>query len=135
VAAHVRDAGAADVGAAGPGPAPGDDAEVVPVDNLRGGGTRLVPRASILHLQAHGDYVRVVADAGRFLLRASLAEIEQRWEPHGFVRVHRRFVVNLRRAVELRPLLNGTATLTLDDGSEVPVARRQVPELRRRLHP
>jgi DNA-binding LytR/AlgR family response regulator len=109
------------------------EADVVPVDNLRGGGTRLLPRASILSLQSHGDYVRITADSGRFLLRASLSDIERRWEAFGFVRVHRRFIVNLRRAVELRTLLNGTAALLLADDSEVPVARRQVAELRRRL--
>jgi len=109
------------------------ESDVVSVDNLRGGGTRLLPRGSILYLQSHGDYVRILADAGRFLLRASLSDIEQRWESFGFVRVHRRYVVNLRRAVELRMLLNGTATLRMADGSEVPVARRQVADLRRRL--
>jgi DNA-binding LytR/AlgR family response regulator len=110
-----------------------DDADVVPVDNLRGGGTRLVRRASILYLQAHGDYVRIVADEGRFLLRARLGDLERRWEPFGFVRVHRAYLVNLRRAVELRPQLNGTAALAFADGHEVPISRRQVGELRRRL--
>ena len=52
---------------------------------------------------------------------------------HGFVRVHRGFVVNLRRAVEVRPRLNGTAVLVMADGAEVPIARRQVGELRRKL--
>ena len=47
--------------------------------------------------------------------------------------MHRGYVVNLRRVVEVRPLLNGTAMLVLADGSEVPIARRQVGELRRRL--
>jgi DNA-binding LytR/AlgR family response regulator len=109
------------------------DTDVVPVDNIRGGGTRLVPRASILFLQANGDYVRIHADQGRFLLRARLTDIERRWEPFGFVRVHRGFVVNLRRAVEVRSRLNGTAVIVLGDGSEVPISRRQVGELRRRL--
>jgi len=114
-------------------PRPAEDADVVPVDNLRGGGTRLVRRASILYLQAHGDYVRIVADEGRFLLRARLGDLERRWEPFGFVRVHRGYLVNLRRAVELRPQLNGTAALAFADGHEVPISRRQVGELRRRL--
>ncbi|UTI66308.1 LytTR family DNA-binding domain-containing protein [Paraconexibacter antarcticus] len=109
------------------------DADVVPVDNVRGGGTRLVPRQSILYLQANGDYVRIHADDGRFLLRARMADIERRWEPFGFVRVHRGYVVNLRRAVEVRSRLNGTAAIVLADGSEVPISRRQVGELRRRL--
>jgi DNA-binding LytR/AlgR family response regulator len=116
-----------------PEPEAHEDADVVPVDNLRGGGTRLVPRSEILYLQAHGDYVRVVTAEGRYLLRGRLSDIERRWEPFGFVRVHRGFVVNLRRAVEVRPKLNGTATVVFPNGAEVPIARRQVGELRRRL--
>jgi DNA-binding LytR/AlgR family response regulator len=111
----------------------GLDADVLPVDTLRGGGTRLLARNSILYLQAHGDYVRVAADDGRFLLRARMAELEARWSGHGFARVHRGYLVNLRRAVEVRPQLNGTAVLVMADGAEVPIARRQVGELRRRL--
>jgi DNA-binding LytR/AlgR family response regulator len=119
---------------AAPAPAPDEEADVVPVDNVRGGGTRLVPRSSILYLQAHGDYVRLVTEDGRFLLRARLADIERRWEPYGFVRVHRGYIANLKRAVEVRPLFNGTAVLVFGDGNTVPIARRQVAELRRWLH-
>ena len=128
VAAHVRDPQ--------PGPpvvTPADEGEVVPVDNLRGG-TRLLARHEILYVQAHGDYVRIVSEDGRFLLRARMSDLERRWEPHGFVRVHRGYLANLRRAVELRPLLNGTAELRFADGHAIPISRRQVGELRRRLH-
>ena len=113
-------------------PAAGED-ETLAVDALRGGGTRLLPRSSVLYLQAHGDYVRVASSEGRYLVRARLSELEERWAAHGFVRVHRGFVVNLRRAVEVRPRLNGTAVLVMADGAEVPIARRQVGELRRKL--
>ena len=119
------------VGRAGAGGAGGED-ELLPVDVPRGG-TRLLARSRILFLQAHGDYVRVISDDGRFLLRAALVDLEERWARHGFLRVHRSFVVNLRRAVEVRPRLNGTAVLVMADGTEVPIARRQVGELRRRL--
>jgi DNA-binding LytR/AlgR family response regulator len=113
-------------------PAPVED-ETLAVDVLRGGGTRLLARSSVLYLQAHGDYVRVASSEGRFLVRARLSDLEERWAGHGFVRVHRGFVVNLRRAVEVRPRLNGTAVLVMADGAEVPIARRQVGELRRKL--
>jgi DNA-binding LytR/AlgR family response regulator len=117
----------------GPAAKPALDADLLPVDALRGGGTRLLARDSILYLQAHGDYVRVVSDEGRYLLRARLGDLEERWSRHGFVRVHRAFVVNLRRAVEVRPQVNGTAIVLMADGAELPIARRQVGELRRRL--
>lgn len=111
----------------------GDEREVISVDNLRGGGTRLVERGDILYLQARGDYVRVVTEDGRFLRRTSLSELERRWRAHGFLRVHRQYVANLRRAVELRPQLGGTATLAFSHDHEIPIARRHLAELRREL--
>ena len=113
--------------------APEDDDEIVPVDSLAAGTTRLVGRSEILYLCANGDYVRVITADGRYLMRGSLSEISRRWEPLGFVRVHRQYVVNLRRATEIRPHLNGTATLVFPGNREVPVSRREVAELRRRL--
>jgi DNA-binding LytR/AlgR family response regulator len=109
------------------------DSEVVALDNVRSGTTRLVARNSILYLQSHGDFVRVVVEDGRYLLRTTLTDVERRWEPHGFVRVHRQYVANLNRAVELRPQFGGTAELAFADGQTIPVARRHVAELGRRL--
>lgn len=109
------------------------DTEMIAVANVRNGTTRLISRGSILYAQSHGDFVRIVTDDGRYLLRATLGELERRWEPFGFVRVHRQFVVNLPRAVELRPRLGSTAELGFADGQTIPIARRHVAELGRRL--
>lgn len=109
------------------------ESDVVAVDNVRSGSTRLVPRGSILYVQSNGDFVRIVVEDGRYLLRATLTDIEHRWEPHGFVRVHRQYVANLNKAVELRPQFGGTAELAFPDGKTIPVARRHVAELGRRL--
>jgi len=100
--------------------------EVVPVDVARGGGTRLLRRSSIRYLQAYGDYVRVVSDDGRFLMRGPIGELQRRWPD--FVRAHRTYLVSPARVVEVRP-----STLVLDDGSAVPLARRHAAEVRRRL--
>jgi DNA-binding LytR/AlgR family response regulator len=130
---EVHELAAAGAGGRSLLPADPDEDEIVPVDSLAAGTTRLVGRSSILYLSANGDYVRVVTADGRYLMRGSLADIARRWEPFGFVRVHRQYVVNLRRATEIRPQLNGTATLVFPGGKEVPIARREVAELRRRL--
>jgi DNA-binding LytR/AlgR family response regulator len=106
---------------------------MIAVANVRGGATRLISRGQVLYVQSHGDFVRIVTDDGRYLLRSTLGEIERRWEPHGFVRVHRQYVANLLRAVELRPRLGGTAELAFADGQTIPIARRQVSVLGRRL--
>ena len=110
----------------------GED-EMIAVATLHGGSTRLLARSTIQYVQSYGDFVRIVTEDGRYLLRATLSEIERRWEPFGFVRVHRQYVANLRCATELRPLLGGTAELTLIDGHTIPVARRHAADLGRRL--
>ncbi len=125
--------GAVGAGARGAGGTDSDDHEMIAVANLHGGSTRLLARRQILYVQSYGDFIRIVTADGRYLLRATLAEIERRWEPHGFVRVHRQYVANLRNAVELAPMLGGTAELTFADGQTIPVARRHTAELGRRL--
>jgi DNA-binding LytR/AlgR family response regulator len=129
-----REHGAGD-GAGGEPPggrAPSED-DMVAVLSSRSGSIRLVARRDIFYGQAHGDFVRIVTAEGRYLLRATLAELEQRWEPFGFVRVHRGYVANLKQATELRPQLGGTAELVLPGEETVPVARRHVADLRQRL--
>lgn len=113
-------------------PAP-RESDVIAVANVRSGGTRLIPRSSILYAQSHGDFVRLVVGDGRYLLRATLSDLQRRWEPFGFVRVHRQYIANLNKAVELRPLFGGTAELAFADDRTIPVARRHVAELGRRL--
>jgi DNA-binding LytR/AlgR family response regulator len=112
---------------------PGGESEMVAVASARGGSTRLINRGSILYVQSHGDFVRIVTEDGRYLLRNTLSEVERRWEQFGFVRVHRQYVANLARAVELRPLLGGSAELAFGAGQVIPVARRHVAGLSRRL--
>jgi DNA-binding LytR/AlgR family response regulator len=108
-------------------------AEMVAVSDVRNGSTRLIARSSILYVQSHGDFVRIVTPDGRYLLRATLADVERRWEAHGFHRVHRQYLANLAQAVELRPQLGGSAELVFTEGQAVPVARRQSGDLSRRL--
>jgi len=136
VESHVAGADGRSVPAAIDGAADGNAAapDVVAVDNPRGGGKRLVRVETISFAQASGDYARIVCDDGRFLLRTPLTQLEKDWAPAGFARVHRAYLVNLTHAVELRAQTNGTAVLVMRDGTEVPVARRGVAALRRRLH-
>lgn len=113
---------------------PGREGEIVAVANLRSpGSTRLIARSSILWVQSHGDFVRIVVPDGRYLLRSTLSDLERRWEPFGFVRVHRQYLANLNQALELRPQLGGTAVLTFAGEQTVPVARRHVADLTKRL--
>ena len=107
-------------------PAPAAASERIPVE--LGGVTRFVLRDEVAYVEAQGDYVRLHTSVGAPLLRMPLAVLEERWVPHGFLRIHRRFLVSLRHVEELRSDA-GHWTVRVA-GGELPVSRRHSRELR-----
>ncbi|MFJ1586822.1 LytR/AlgR family response regulator transcription factor [Streptomyces sp. NPDC088197] len=110
-----------------PGAAPaGRSDERIPVD--LGGVTRFIRREDVAYVEAQGDYVRLHAGGHAPLVRIALAVLEERWAPHGFVRIHRGYLVSLRHVEELRSDA-GHWTVRVA-GGELPVSRRHSRELR-----
>lgn len=97
-----------------------------------GGRTRLVERDSIRFVEASGDYVRLHAEAGTYLVRTPISTLEEDWREAGFVRIHRRYLVALRYLTEMRARPGGGYVLVVA-GHELPVSRRQARELRELL--
>jgi len=107
--------------------------ERVPVE--KAGKKLLLSVEEIFHVMAKDDYSYLFTDGERYLSTLSLAQLEQKLEPRGFFRVHRRFLVNLSQIKEVVPMYGGTLLLTLKDraATQVPVSRRRVPSLKRAL--
>jgi DNA-binding LytR/AlgR family response regulator len=83
-----------------------------------------VPVAEILAIASAGNYVEfVLRDGRRLLMRSPLSAIEDELAPHGFLRVHRSWLVNPARMTELAPEGSGDYTVKLGDLS-VPLSRR-----------
>jgi two-component system, LytTR family, response regulator len=98
-------------------------------------GERIVPIAvaSILRIQAQGDYAEVHAAEGVFLIHVSLAELAARLDPALFVQVHRSHIVNMGAVVHLKPYDERRLAITLRDGAEVIASRGASESLRRRV--
>ena len=79
--------------------APSSDLQI-PVE--RGGVTRFVPRSSVTHVEAQGDYARLHTEAGSHLIRVPLSTLEEEWRPAGFVRIHRSLLVAIAHVSEVR---------------------------------
>jgi DNA-binding LytR/AlgR family response regulator len=110
-------------------PAPEIDDEVIPVELA--GTTRLLPRSQVRWVEAQGDYARLHTAEGSHLIRAALTVLADRWADAGFVRIHRSYLVAVRRISELR--LTGSGYVVVVDGQELPVSRRHTRELKERL--
>jgi two-component system response regulator LytT len=106
--------------------APDPGPERIPVD--LGGVTRFVSRDDVAYVEARGDYVRLHTAGQAPLLRVPLAVLADRWEQHGFLRIHRSYLVSLRHVEELRSDA-GHWTVRVA-GSELPVSRRHTRQLR-----
>lgn len=97
-----------------------------------GSRTLLVSRDDITWVESSGDYVRLHLRAGAsYLLRTPMAALEQGWASHGFVRIHRQYLVSLRAVTELRAEEGHTSVVV--DGNVLPVSRRHVHDLRELL--
>jgi hypothetical protein len=93
-----------------------------------------LPEVSVA--ESEGNDVWLSTDQGR--LRAasqSLDKLETELADAGFLRVHRRYVVNLSRVREVERGIKGELSLVMDDRSNemVPVSRRSAPGVRRAL--
>ncbi|WP_244286311.1 LytR/AlgR family response regulator transcription factor [Cellulosimicrobium cellulans] len=128
----VPDGGGSPSASAAPPAAPGreapeDETLVVTVGTT----TRLVRRSAVRWVQAQGDYSRLVTDTEQFLVREPLSDLEERWAPAGFLRVHRSYLVD--RAAVTAARFGGAQPALVVAGHEVPVSRRMVPAVREAL--
>ena len=81
-------------------------------------------------LEADGDYVVAHAERGRHLMHLSLQRVERRLDPERFVRIPRRFVVNLDHVVAFRRLSRGRLVAEMRGGARLGVSRARAQELR-----
>ncbi|MEO6715043.1 MAG: LytTR family DNA-binding domain-containing protein [Mycobacteriales bacterium] len=111
-------------------PRAADDLAIIPVE--AGGSTKLVERDAVRYAEASGDYVRLHTAAASHLVRIPMSALEEHWGNHGFVRVHRRYLVALRHVSELKAeSAGGYAVLVA--GVQIPVSRRHSRDLKDRL--
>ncbi|MEV3856361.1 LytTR family DNA-binding domain-containing protein [Streptomyces sp. NPDC050095] len=111
-------------------PPPETVADRIPVE--LGGVTRLLAIADITYAEAQGDYARLhTADGTSHLVRIPLTTLEERWQPLGFVRVHRSHLVSLHRIDELR--LDGGGMSVRVGAAEIAVSRRHASRVRELL--
>jgi DNA-binding LytR/AlgR family response regulator len=121
-----------EVGAAPPRGAAPSPARVALEDGER---TRLVKIPEIRYVQANGHVVTARLFDNDLRWKGSLSDCAARLEPAGFLRVHRAYLVNPERVVEVEPFFGGSYLLRVDDKgrSEVPVSRNYLSAVRKAL--
>jgi DNA-binding LytR/AlgR family response regulator len=96
------------------------------------GRTKMIECGQVSWVEAVGDYVRLhLADGSAHLIRMPISRVEERWSRHGFVRIHRGYLVPIRAITEFAVVgRNHTVTVA---GRALPVSRRHVRDVRERF--
>ena len=93
-----------------------------------------MPVSDIRWIGAEGNYVRLSTATETHLLRETMAHLEERLDPRGFLRVHRSFIVNLKYVKEVRREANGDSVVIMDSGHKVALGRSYRASLNEQLH-
>ena len=97
------------------------------------GAQRVLPISEVDWFEAEGNYVRVHVGKESHLLRQPISRLERELDPRRFARVHRSFLVNVTRVVEVQPWFGGDAVLVLRDGTKVRLSRTYREQFQARL--
>lgn len=119
----------APVGVPAPARAATEDVRV-PVLSARG--VELCDPRAFLMIKGADDYAEILLAGGQTRLhRGRLSELEARLPPD-FLRIHRSYIVNMRRAIELIPAA-GSLRIRLEEGASAPVSRSYSRSVRARF--
>jgi two-component system LytT family response regulator len=72
---------------------------------------------------AAGNYVELVTRRGKYLLRATLAEMERELDPARFARIHRSTIISIDHVKEIRPDPHGDCDVLLESGAVYRLSR------------
>jgi two-component system, LytTR family, response regulator len=94
-------------------------------------GERLLDAGEIDWIEAQDDHAGIHAGRNHYRVRESLSGLEARLDPALFVRVHRSAIVRLDRVREWKTgESESEAVVVLRDGTELPVSRRRMAQVK-----
>ena len=97
------------------------------------GKVKLLNIEEIYWIEADGDYSSIHIANNDFFHKKNLKLLESQLPSYLFLRVHRSYIVNLKKIKELSFTAIGGHKLKMEDNSEIPLARRKVQTVKKKL--
>ncbi|MFZ0867971.1 MAG: LytTR family DNA-binding domain-containing protein [Candidatus Sulfotelmatobacter sp.] len=83
----------------------------------------LIDASEVIAVEAKGNYVLLHHRSNSHMLRESIATIQEKLSPHGFVRIHRSALVNAALVEEIHPWSTGEYVIHMRGGRQYTVTR------------
>jgi two-component system, LytTR family, response regulator len=74
-------------------------------------------------IESDGNYLRLHVGTRSHLVRGTIMNWAERLDQKRFVRIHRRFIVNMNRIQEIQPWFAGDCIVLLADGTKLRLSR------------
>ena len=97
------------------------------------GDVHVVPVAKIDFVESQDDYVSIRTGGKRYLKEQTLGDLESLLDPAAFVRIHRRYILNVSRLSKIALGAKDSHIAILADGTELPISRSGYARLRELL--
>lgn len=92
--------------------------------------TQILLVKNIMLLEAEGNYINVfTADGNRVLIRKTLKNLERQLDPNIFIRIHRKYIINLQAVKSFESHDNGGYMFNLISGNTVKMSKSYVENL------
>lgn len=104
-----------------------------PIPAMLGENTLLLPPHRILRFYTDGKGVCAQTEDQTCVVRLRLYELEERLDPHTFVRISNSEIINLKKITAMDLSLTGTIRMTLEGGTVTYVSRRYVKKIKEAL--
>ncbi len=88
-----------------------------------GSKVHVIPVEKIDYAEAQDDYVSFRSAGKDYLKAQSMNDLENALDPNRFVRIHRRFILNIERMARIELYAKDSRIVILHDGKQLPVSR------------
>jgi two-component system, LytTR family, response regulator len=83
----------------------------------------VIPMDKIDYLESQDDYVSIRAGGRSYLKEQTLSDLEALLDVHAFVRIHRRYILNIARLARIELTAKDSRIAILTDGAKLPISR------------
>jgi two-component system LytT family response regulator len=90
----------------------------------------VIPVEQIDYIEAQDDYVSIRAAGRSYLKEQTLGELEEQLSAKGFLRIHRRYILNVSRLAKIELSEKDSRIAILNDKTELPISRSGYMKLR-----
>ena len=113
--------------------APANDTPIERILIREGSKVHVIPVEKVDYVEAQDDYISVRTDGRSLLKQHRLSDLEKALDPSRFVRIHRKYILNLDRLARIELYAKDSRVAILKDGTRLQVSRAGYEKLKQLL--